>query len=73
MVGNTLWFNRWFTPCVRIAHPPISRKVIGFSRLKDGTILLHLKDGSIPLGLINDCAYRTREAAEEAMKGDKDV
>ena len=72
IVGQKLWLTKWFTHGVRIANPPIPRNVIFFSRLKNGEILLHLKDGAFPPRLIGDCAYKTYEEAKAALKGEND-
>ena len=72
MIEKTLLFTKWFMPGVQIVNGPIQRSVIMFSALKDGEILIHLKDGAIPNGLIGKCAYKTREAAEDALKGERD-
>lgn len=72
MVGKQLYFTKWFSPGVRIANPPIQRTVTSYSRLRNGVILLHLKDGAFPLRLIGDCAYKTREAAEAAIAKETD-
>lgn len=56
MVGKQLWFTKWFSLGIKVERPPISRCVISFSRLRDKSILLHLKDGAIPINLIGDIA-----------------
>lgn len=68
MVGKVIWFIKWFTPEVRVEKLPISRKVISFSRLKNGEILIYLKDGALPLNLINDVGYYSKEEAEAALR-----
>lgn len=73
IVGKTLWITKWFGPGVKIANPPISRVVISFSRLKNGEILLHLKDGAFPMKLLEDCAYKTRKQAEAALNETKEA
>lgn len=67
MVGKQLWFIKWFSPEVKFVNPPISRVVIGFSCLRDKTILLQLKDGAVPVELIGDVVFETKEAAEAAL------
>lgn len=71
IIGKPLYFTKWFGPGVRIENPPIQRTVISYSRLRNGEILLHLKDGALPLRLIGDHAYKTLEAAEATLKGRK--
>ena len=71
LVGKQLWFTKWFIPFVRVESQPISRCVISFSRLRDKSILLHLKDGAIPINMIGDVAYKTKEEAEAALEKEK--
>lgn len=69
LIGKELWLTQWWTPNVQLVNAPIRRTVVYFSVCKNTSILLHFKDGALPLRLIGDCAYRTREAAEAALKG----
>lgn len=71
LVGKQLWFTKWFIPFVLVESQPISRCVISFSRLRDKSILLHLKDGAIPINMIGDVAYKTKEEAEAALEKEK--
>lgn len=70
LIGKELWLTQWWTTNAQLVNAPIRRTVVYFSVCKNKSILLHFKDGTLPLRLIGDCAYRTREAAEAAIKGD---
>ena len=72
LIGKELWLTKWWTPNVRIANAPIRRTVVYFSVCKNKSILLHFKDGALPLHLIGNCAYKTKKAAEAALKGEQD-
>lgn len=69
LIGKELWLTQWWTPNVQLVNAPIRRTVVYFSVCKNKSILLHFKDGALPLQLVGDCAYKTREAAESALKG----
>lgn len=72
LIGKELWLTQWWTPNVQLVNAPIRRTVVYFSVCKNKSILLHFKDGALPLRLVGDCAYKTREAAESALKGEHD-
>ena len=71
LIGKELWLTQWWTPNVQLVNAPIRRTVVYFSVCKNKSILLHFKDGALPLRLVGDCAYKTREAAETALKGEQ--